>query len=65
MRVIVYRPVDGKVDVRVDDRRGLTGMVLREYEVSREDLEATVGSMVSRWEKRRQDVLAAKKGKIP
>lgn len=62
MRVIVSKPSGGKVDLRVDDRYGATGLNLVERGVPVEQAETAVALLIKQWEDRRKAVTDARKG---
>lgn len=62
MKVRVTKPQGGKVDLRIDDRRGATGLLLVEKGVPVKDVAIRVAPMIAQWEERRRAVFDARKG---
>lgn len=63
MRIKITKPVNGTVTVRLDDRRGLTGMRETLEGVPVGDVRDTVTKLAGDYHTRRNALLAARKGK--
>lgn len=61
MRLYVQKPANGRTALRLDDKRGLTGLRLVEEDVDVKDVKARAGAMCEQWEQRRKEIKDAKK----
>lgn len=64
VRIVVTKPTEGTVDIRVDDRYGATGLLLKAAGVPVTEVTEAVKPLLEEWEKRRKAVKAAKKGDV-
>lgn len=61
MRVVITKPQGGKVDVTIDDSRGITRIKRRAYGVRVEDAGERVLAMLTDWESRREAIREARR----
>ena len=62
MRVHITKPKNGTVDVRLEDRRGLTGLREERLNVPIESVGAVVLGLGQTWHARRDAIRRARKG---
>ena len=62
MRIIVTKPRDGKMTVRLEDRRGLTGMRETRSNVDLANVGLVVEGLVEGWQTKRQAIEDVRKG---
>lgn len=61
MRILVQKPVDGRTRVRIDDRKGLTGLRADSGWVAREDVRAWLTAELGKWETARAGIVEARR----
>ena len=65
MRIQVTKPRAGKVDIRLLDRRGLTGLYQERLGVELDQVGAVAGQLAGTWHSRRDAIEVARKGLTP